>query len=78
MAAQCYDGSEGVAEVFSVQGEAFGQPVLVDREPLVECGGKGFGVDGVDEIVDGTVAGHDEAPVLVTHVQTYGFALSLA
>lgn len=75
--AQGDDGSQGVAEVFSVQSEAFGQLVLVDREPLVESGGKGFGVDGVDEIVDGAVAGHNEAPVLVAHVQAYGFALSL-
>jgi hypothetical protein len=77
--ATCSEGVRpGGASTDGSQGETFGQLVLVDREPLVEGGGKGLRVDAVDEIVDGAVAGHDEAPVLIAHVQAYGFALSLA
>ncbi len=38
MVAKGDDGSEGVAEVFSVEGETFEELVLVDGEPLAEGG----------------------------------------
>jgi hypothetical protein len=37
-----------------------------------------LGIDAVDEVVDGVVAGHDEPAAVVAHVETDGFALVLA
>ena len=48
------------AEVFAVEGEAFGQKVAVGGEPLVDGVGEGVGVDLVDDVVEGIVAGEEE------------------
>jgi len=50
----------------------------MDGEPLVELLGEGFGIDAVDEVVEGVVAGHDKPSVLISHVEYDGFALVLA
>ena len=42
------------------EGEAFGQEVAVGREPLVDGVGEGVGVDLVDDVVEGVVAGEEE------------------
>ena len=72
------DGSEVVAEVFAVEGKAFGKLVLMGGEPLVEGGGEGRRIDAVDEVVEGVVAGHDEVPAFAADVEADGFALALA
>ena len=72
------DGSEVVTEVFAIEGEAFGELVLVGCEPLVERGGEGRRIDAVDEVVEGVVAGHDEVPAFAADVGADGFALALA
>lgn len=50
----------------------------MDGEPLVELLGEGFGIDAVDEVVEGVVAGHDKPSVLISLVESDGFALVLA
>ena len=47
-------------EVFAVEGEGFGEEVAVGGEPLVDGEGKGVGVDLVDDVVEGVVAGEGE------------------
>ncbi len=63
--AEGHDGAEGVtaavAEVFSVEGEAFGEEVGVALEPGVEGAAEDGGVEGVQEVVEGVVAGELEA-----------------
>ena len=48
------------SEVIAVQREGFGEEVAVFREPGVESAGEFNGVDAVDEVVEGAVAGHGE------------------
>ena len=72
------DGSEGVAEIFSIQGQAFGKLVLMGGEPLVQSVGEGLGIDAIDKVVEGVVAGHDKPPVLIAHIESDSFALALA
>ena len=67
-----------MSEVFAIKGEAFGELVLMDREPLVEGGGEGDRIDAVDEVVEGIVAGHDEVSAFAPDVEADGFALVLA
>ena len=57
VAAERDDGTEVVAEVFAVKGEALGKIVVIGHQPGVEGGGEFVGVDGVDHVVDGVVAG---------------------
>jgi len=67
-------GSDG----FAVEGEGFGQEVAVFREPGVEGAGEFDGIDAVDDVVDGAVAGHgEEAGFLVAPGQANGAALVL-
>lgn len=60
------DGSEFAfaAEVLAVEGEGLGKEVAVGDEPAVEGAGEGGGIDGVDEVVEGVVAGHEEQAAL--------------
>ena len=51
------EGDGGSEFAFAAEGEAFGEEVVVGREPLVDSVGKGVGVDLVDDVVEGIVAG---------------------
>ena len=66
------------AEILAVQREGFGEEVAVFREPGVEGAGEFDGVDAVDEVVEGAVAGHgEEAGFLVAAGHADGAALVL-
>lgn len=59
------EGDEGselafCSEVLAVDGEAFGQEVAVGGEPLVDGVGERVGVDLIDDVVEGVVAGELE------------------
>ena len=75
------DGAEGVAgavaEVFAVEGEAFGEEVAVFLKPGVEGLAEEGGVEDVEEVVEGVVAGEFEAAGFVTLVEADGGALLL-
>ena len=60
--AEGYDGSEFAfaAEVLAIDGEGLGKQVAVGDEPAVERTGQRSGVDGVEQVVEGIVAGHEE------------------
>ena len=73
-----HDRSEAVPEIFAVKRQAFGQFVLVERKPLVECFGQGLGISLVDEVVEGIVTWHGEASIFIADVEPDCFALSLA
>ena len=57
VAAEGDDGTELVAKIFAVNGKALGKVVVIGHQPVVEGGGEFVGVDGVDHVVDGVVAG---------------------
>ena len=69
-----------VADGFAVEGEALGQDALVVLQPPGEGGGEGDGVNVVDEVVEGVVAGHFEPTTAVFFApgQSDGFAVTLA
>jgi len=78
--AECDDGSELAfsAEVLAVDGEAFWQKIAVGGEPLVDGVGERVGVDLVDDVVEGVVAGELEKPAfLVAAGEADGGALVL-
>ncbi|MDP3850335.1 MAG: hypothetical protein Q8Q59_07525 [Luteolibacter sp.] len=62
----------------AVHGQRFGQQVAVGEEPAVARGCQGDGIHGVEQIVEGIVAGHDEhAAFFATFAQTVCGALLL-
>lgn len=72
-----HDRSKAVPEIFAVQRQAFGQFVLVEREPLVERFGQGLGIGLVDEVIERIVTWHGEASIFITDVEPDGFTLVL-
>ena len=66
------------AEILAVDGEGFGQKVAVGDEPGVDGASEGVGIDLVDDVVEGIVAGHEELAALeVAAGQAEGGALLL-
>ena len=48
------------SDAFAVQGEGFGKEFAVCHQPRVEGAGEFNGIDAVDDVVKGAVAGHGE------------------
>lgn len=66
------------SEVLAIEAEGLGQAVTMCGKPGVEGAREGKGIDGVDEVVEGVVAGHFEASALfVTAGEANGAALVL-
>lgn len=66
MLAEGDDGPElaFAAELLAVEGKALWKQVAVGDEPAVEGAGQLDGVDGVQQVVEGLVAGHPEVQLV--------------
>ena len=66
------------SDAFAIKGEGFGEEIAVSNEPGVEGAGEFDGADAVDDVVEGSVAGHgEEAGFFVALGQADGAALVL-
>ena len=66
------------SEVLAIEAEGLGQAVTMGGKPGVEGACEGKGINGVDEVVEGVVAGHFEAAAFfVTSGEANGAALVL-